>query len=42
MRLQVHPELAAGAEILTEPQRGLGGDRTLAAHDVGQPIGRHA
>ena len=40
--LQAEPEVWRGAEEAREPERGVGGDRALAADDLCDAVGRHA
>ena len=40
--LQVHPDLWAGAEPLTEPERRLRRDAPLALQNLGHAVDRHA
>jgi len=40
--LEVHPELGRGLQRLAEQPRRLGGDASLAAHDLVDPLDRHA
>ena len=37
-RLQVHPELRTRAEPVSETQRSVAGDRTLAINDLAEAI----
>ncbi len=39
--LQVEPETWVGAEIASQPDRGIGADVARAAHDLGQAIGQN-
>jgi hypothetical protein len=41
-RLQVHPELRTRAEPVSEAQRSVAGDRTLAVNDLADAISGHA
>jgi hypothetical protein len=38
VRLQVHPELGAVAEVERKPQRDVGADRTFIANDLADTI----
>jgi hypothetical protein len=40
--LQVDPEQRIGVEVLAEADRRICGDAAALAHDLGQPVGRHA
>src|SRR5258708_23864162 len=39
--LQVQPEARIGAEVASQPNRGIRGNVTRAAHDLGQAVGRN-
>src|SRR5262249_23927881 len=39
--LKVQPEFRTRAEEVSQPQRRISGDRTLAVEDMCDPVGRH-